>query len=29
MDYAERAVVADVPPDPVLVDPAHDFGRNT
>ena len=28
-DYAERAVARGVPPDSVLVDPAHDFGKNT
>ena len=28
-DYAERAVAGGVPPDSVLVDPAHDFGKNT
>jgi dihydropteroate synthase len=27
--YAERAVAGGVPPDSVLVDPAHDFGKNT
>jgi dihydropteroate synthase len=28
-EYAERAVAGGVPPDSVLVDPAHDFGKNT
>src|SRR5712672_2053283 len=28
-DCAERAVAGGVPPDSVLVDPAHDFGKNT
>ena len=28
-DYAERAVVAGVSPSAILVDPAHDFGKNT
>jgi dihydropteroate synthase len=28
-DYAERAVAAGVGPDQILVDPAHDFGKNT
>jgi Dihydropteroate synthase and related enzymes len=28
-EYAERAVAGGVPPDAVLVDPAHDFGKNT
>jgi dihydropteroate synthase len=28
-DYAERAVVAGVNPASILVDPAHDFGKNT
>jgi dihydropteroate synthase len=27
--YAERAVAAGVPPDRVVIDPAHDFGKNT
>ena len=27
--YAERAVAAGVPPESVLIDPAHDFGKNT
>src|SRR6185312_557477 len=27
--YAERAVAGGVPPDSVLVDPAHDSGKNT
>src|SRR4029079_18287470 len=27
--YAERAGAGGVPPDSVLVDPAHDFGKNT
>jgi dihydropteroate synthase len=27
--YAERAVAAGVRPDGILVDPAHDFGKNT
>jgi dihydropteroate synthase len=29
LDYAERAVVAGVHPCSILVDPAHDFGKNT
>ncbi|HMD23891.1 MAG TPA: dihydropteroate synthase [Streptosporangiaceae bacterium] len=29
MDYAERAVVSGVSPSAILVDPAHDFGKNT
>ena len=29
LDYAERAVVAGVRPSSILVDPAHDFGKNT
>jgi dihydropteroate synthase len=29
IDYAERAVVAGVNPASILVDPAHDFGKNT
>jgi dihydropteroate synthase len=28
-DYAERAVVSGVSPSAILVDPAHDFGKNT
>jgi dihydropteroate synthase len=28
-DYAERSVVAGVRPCSILVDPAHDFGKNT
>jgi dihydropteroate synthase len=28
-EYAERAVAGGVRPDSVLVDPAHDFGKNT
>ena len=28
-DYAERAVVTGVSPSAILVDPAHDFGKNT
>ena len=28
-EYAEQAVAGGVPPDSVLVDPAHDFGKNT
>jgi dihydropteroate synthase len=28
-DYAERAVVTGVAPSAILVDPAHDFGKNT
>ena len=28
-DYAERAVVSGVNPYSILVDPAHDFGKNT
>jgi len=28
-DYAERAVVSGVSPTSILVDPAHDFGKNT
>jgi dihydropteroate synthase len=28
-DYAERAVVSGVAPSAILVDPAHDFGKNT
>jgi dihydropteroate synthase len=28
-EYAERAVAGGVPPDSVLIDPAHDFGKNT
>jgi dihydropteroate synthase len=28
-DYAERAVVSGVSPCAILVDPAHDFGKNT
>lgn len=28
-DYAERAVAAGVSRDSILVDPAHDFGKNT
>jgi dihydropteroate synthase len=28
-EYAERAVAGGVPPESVLVDPAHDFGKNT
>ena len=28
-EYAERVVAGGVPPDSVLVDPAHDFGKNT
>jgi dihydropteroate synthase len=28
-DYAERAVACGVSPSSVLVDPAHDFGKNT
>jgi dihydropteroate synthase len=28
-DYAERAVVSGVSPASILVDPAHDFGKNT
>jgi dihydropteroate synthase len=28
-DYAERAVAAGVGPSAILVDPAHDFGKNT
>jgi len=28
-EYAKRAVVSGVNPDSVLVDPAHDFGKNT
>jgi dihydropteroate synthase len=28
-EYAERAVASGVAPDSVLVDPAHDFGKNT
>ena len=28
-DYAERAVVAGVNPASILVDPAHDFGKNS
>ena len=28
-DYAERAVASGVGPDKILVDPAHDFGKNT
>jgi len=28
-DYAERAVVSGVDPCSILVDPAHDFGKNT
>jgi dihydropteroate synthase len=28
-DYAERAVAAGVSPSAILVDPAHDFGKNT
>ena len=27
--YAERAVAAGVSPDSVVIDPAHDFGKNT
>jgi dihydropteroate synthase len=27
--YAERAVAAGVSPDAVVIDPAHDFGKNT
>lgn len=29
LDYAHRAVRAGVDPESVLVDPAHDFGKNT
>jgi dihydropteroate synthase len=29
LDYAERAVVAGVRPCSILVDPTHDFGKNT
>ena len=28
-DYAERAVVSGVDASAILVDPAHDFGKNT
>jgi dihydropteroate synthase len=28
-DYAERAVVSGVSPSAILVDPTHDFGKNT
>ena len=28
-DYAERAVARGVPQDSILVDPCHDFGKNT
>src|SRR6516225_10342924 len=28
-EYAERAVAGGVPPSAILVDPAHDFGKNT
>jgi dihydropteroate synthase len=29
VDYAERAVAAGVDPASVVIDPAHDFGKNT
>ena len=29
MDYADRAVAAGVDPRSVVIDPAHDFGKNT
>ena len=28
-EYAERAVASGVAPESVLIDPAHDFGKNT
>ncbi|MGA8256118.1 MAG: dihydropteroate synthase [Nocardioides sp.] len=27
--YAERALAAGVPPESIVIDPAHDFGKNT